>query len=142
MEPKATLARRGFLRLTGLSLLAVVPGAGLVGCADPGASLRNDPRAQRAAARALELVEEGAADVLGSRYLVDVVPDADPDAVAAWLEPVIASLDTDEPTEMLATRVEDAVRDELGSDRVHDLAGWTMSPTELSICLLVHLVKP
>ncbi|AKF07866.1 hypothetical protein [Sandaracinus amylolyticus] len=134
------ITRRGFARTSVLAAIVMALGAGCEGIARP--IVLRDERTTRAARRAEKLVDRGAADVIGGVRRAALLPDGDEASAAALVEPTVALLDTDEPIDALRARIAQLVTGDLLEDHIDDLEGWTMSATELSICLLVHLVEP
>jgi hypothetical protein len=135
------LDRRSFLR-SSLGALAALPFVGASGCGpEPGMQVVEDPRLAIALERALAWIPRDPAERLGFRYLDDIVPSHDPGEVAAHLEPILALLgepeSDDEALDALAERIEA----DFDQDAVHDLEGWTLSTTELGVCMLVAVVE-
>ncbi|UJR79524.1 hypothetical protein [Sandaracinus amylolyticus] len=133
------IARRGFVQVSALAAIVIALG----GCEDVVRPIvLRDERTRRAARRAEMLVDRASADALGSVRREALMPEGDEELAAEIVEPTIVLLDTDESIDALRARIAQRVEDDLLEDRIDDLEGWTMSTTELAICLLVHLVEP
>lgn len=131
------LDRRSFLR-SSLGALASLPFLGVSGCGpDAGMQVMEDPRAALALERALAWIPRDPAVRLGSYYLNDALPSHDPDAVAAHLEPILALLGEPESDDEALEALTDRIAADFGEDVIHDLEGWTLSTTELSVCMPV-----
>lgn len=140
MSPR--LDRRSFLR-SSLGTLAALPfvSVSVTGCGtDPGKKIVTDDRAAIALERALALLPAGPATRLGNRYLNDVVPSHDPDEVAVQLEPILVILGEPESDDEAFDALAERIHKDFLEDVVHDLEGWTLSVSELQVCMLIAVM--